>query len=296
MPVKNLTIIIPAYNEEKSIAPVLKELKEELAALTASQSVDYEIIAVNDGSSDSTKNILESLNEIIVINHPDNKGYGAALKSGIKKAKHDWVLFFDADGQHNPVYIKNFLAETENYELITGDRSAGRYRRPLLRKPGLWLLTKIANYLVDCKIPDINCGFRLVRKEFILNYLHLMPDGFSFSTTSTLAFLKDKRNVKFLPVEISKRNNGSKSTVKPRHAFTVFMLIFRLVMTFSPLRIFLPASLILFLAGFSLLIYDLAHVNITETTIFILITSLLIFFFGLLADQMAALRREINRK
>ena len=242
-----------------------------------------------------SKKILKNINVVRLINHPYNKGYGAALKTGIKNAKFSWVMFYDADGQHKPEYIKKFIKYSNKYDLIAGDRSQSKYVRPTLRKPGLWLLKKIANYLVDFKIPDLNCGLRLVNKNIIKKYLHLMPDGFSLSTTSTLAFLKDGKNVKFLPIEIDKRDENTKSTVKAHHALTTLMLLFRLIMIFSPLRIFFPISLFLSIIGFGFLIHDLSLLNISESTIFILLTSILIFFFGLIADQISALRREINK-
>lgn len=288
---KKISIIIPVYNEENNILDVIIRLKSYLNNI----QIEYEIIAVNDGSKDKSKVILEKINDIKTINHPYNKGYGAALKTGIENAKYNWVLFFDADGQHNPKYIGEMIKESDEYELITGDRSQSKYIRPLLRMPGLWLLKKIANYLVEYKIPDLNCGLRLIKKEVIKKYLHFMPNGFSMSTTSTLAFLKDKKSVKFIPIEVNRRNEQSKSMVKPKHAFTTLMLILRLIMLFSPLRIFLPTSIIILLIGLGFFIYDLTLINISETTIFILITAMLIFFFGLIADQISAIRREINK-
>jgi len=287
----NLSIIIPSYNESLSIKGTVENLKIELNKL----EFPYEIIIVNDASTDDTLEIIKNIPDIEVVNHPTNKGYGGSLKSGVNKAKYEWVMFFDADGQHRPEYIPEFIKHTNEFELIAGDRSQGKYVRPTLRKPGLWLLQKIANYLVEYKIPDLNCGLRLIKKDALKKYLHLMPNGFSMSTTSTLAFLKDKRNVKFVPIEVNKRSNGSKSTVHPKDAATTMMLIFRLIMIFSPLRIFFPFSLIIFLIGFISLIYDLSVLNISETTIFILLTSILIFFFGLVSDQIAAIRREINK-
>ena len=135
---------------------------------------------------------------------------------------------------------------------------------------------------------------RLIKTQVIKNYLHLMPDTFSFSTTSTIAFLKDKKNVKFIPIEINKRQKDSKSTIKPKHAFTTLMLIFRLIMLFSPLRIFLPVSFFIFLLSLVSGIYNIffQSFNITDITILLFTSSLLIFFFGLLADQIAGLRRE----
>jgi len=289
---KSLSIIIPAYNEASNINQVLNGLKDELKKLPLAE---YEIIVVNDASTDETRKILSERTDVRVIDHPYNKGYGAALKTGTRNAKHDWLLTFDADGQHNPQYILDLLKYTDNYDLIAGDRTKSQYVRPSIRKPGLWLLKKIANYLVDYKIPDLNCGMRLLKKEVFLKFLHLMPDTFSISTTTVVGYLKEKRNIKFVSMEVNKRNSESKSMVKPSDAIRTLMLIFRLIMLFSPLRIFLPASIILFIIGLGFLTYDLYLLNISESTIFILITSILIFFFGLMADQIAAIRREINK-
>lgn len=288
----SISIVIPVFNEGINASQTIIDLKKEMNSL----NIEYEIIAVNDGSTDNTKNALREIENIKLISHPYNKGYGAALKTGVANSKYNWVMFFDSDGQHKPIYIKDFLKYTEEYDLIAGNRSGGKYVRPTLRKPGLWLLRTIANYLVEHKIPDLNCGMRLIKKDVLGEYLHLMPNTFSMSTTSTLAFLKDKRNVKFIPIEVEKRNDNSKSTVRPKDAITTMMLIFRLIMIFSPLRIFFPVSLALFLIGLAFLTYDIIIFNISEATILILITSILIFFFGLIADQIAALRREINHK
>lgn len=286
-----LSIIVPTFNEEKTIEAVVNQLKNELGALNA----DFEIIIVDDGSTDSTKNIIKKIDGIRLITHPYNKGYGAALKTGIKNANCEWSLFFDADGQHDPSQIKNFLEYANDFDLVAGDRTRSAHQRPLLRKPGLWLLGKLANYLVDYKIPDLNCGMRLVKTEVIKNYLHLMPNSFSFSTTSTLAFLKDKKNVKFMPVEVKPRQKETKSQVKPSDAFRMLMLMFRLIMIFSPLRIFLPVAITLFLFGIVTFAMDIFFSrNLTDSTILILISSILIFFFGLLADQIAAVRRELE--
>jgi len=289
----NLSIIIPAYNESASIVRVIENLHHELLDLGIE---DYEIIVVNDGSTDQTRKILEGRNDIKLINHPYNKGMGAGMKTGTRNAMKTWVLFFDADGQHKSKYIKEFLKYTDEYELIVGDRSEGKYVRPTIRKPGLWLLRKVANYLVDYKIPDLNCGLRMVKRDVLMKYLHLMPDGFSMSTTSTMAFLKDKKNVKFVPIEVDKRHKNSKSIVRPSDAVKTLMLMFRLIMLFSPLRIFFPTSLMLFFIGFVFLIFDLCQANITDITVLLIVTSMLIFFFGLIADQMAALRREMGIK
>jgi len=285
----SLSIIIPIYNEEFSVEPVVNNLKSQISKLP----IEYEIIAVNDGSSDHTKEKLEKIRNIKIINHPYNKGYGSALKTGIAQSAYNWLLFFDADGQHKAEYIKDYINEIGQYDMISGYRQG--YKGPIARQPGKKILNWIANYLVNKKIPDLNCGFRLVKKEILAKYEHILPSGFSFSTTSMLAFIKDDYNVKFVPVTINKRIG--KSTVRLSDGFNSLMLIFRLIMLFSPLKIFLPLAFAGFFISFVWIIHDLLiyHFHlISKSSGFIFVASLLIFLFGLLADQIAAIRRQIK--
>lgn len=287
---KKLSVIIPAYNEEKAIKETIKGLKKELNKL----NLEYEIIVVNDTSTDKTKEILEKINNIKLINHPYNKGYGSALKTGIENAKFDLLLFFDADGQHPIKEIPNLLKHTKDFDMITGARIKKGYKGPYIRWPGKKLLHMIANYLVGKKIPDLNCGFRIIKKTAILKFLHLVPNGFSFSTTTTLAFITENLNVKFVSIEVKKRIG--KSMVKPKDAFRMLLLILRIILLFSPLKVFLPVSFALFASAFVSGIYDFFFrpFNLTDITVLLFISSILIFFFGLLADQVAAIRREIK--
>lgn len=287
---KQLSIVIPIYNEEEIVGQVIENLKKELIKIP---ELEYEIIAINDASIDGSKQILEKIEGIKLISHPYNKGYGAGLKTGIREAKFDYVLFFDADDQHPAEQIKNLLQYTDNYEMVSGARIKG-YKGPITRQPGKKLLSIIANYLTGVKIPDLNCGFRIVKKEEISKFLHIMPSGFSFSTTSMLAFLKEGLNIKFIPIEVKRRTG--KSTVKPKDAIKTLMLIIRIIILFSPLKIFFPISLVLFIGSIASGIYDIfaRPLNITDITLLLFISSLLIFFFGLLADQLAAIRREIK--
>jgi glycosyltransferase involved in cell wall biosynthesis len=290
---KNISVIIPAYNEADSIKSVLDNLKHTLNSLNLE---NYEIVVVNDASTDNTKEILENVDGIKIVNHSYNKGYGAGLKTGARSAKHEWILTFDADGQHNPKYIEEMLKYTNEFDLISGERQG--YQGPWIRQPGKKVIHWLARYLLGHKINDFNCGLRLIKRNEFLRFAHLYPDGFSCSTTSIFAFLKEKLNVKFIPLEINKRSGG-KSLVNSKDALTYFMLIIRLIMLFSPLRIFLPVSILFFLAFLGLFLNDMflsEFNNITDSTVLLFITSILIFFFGLIADQMAAIRRELNRK
>lgn len=290
---KSLSVIIPAYNEEEAIEQTIKNLKKELGNL----NLDYEIIVVNDGSTDKTKGILENIKGIKLINHHHNRGYGAALKTGIKEAKSDNLLFFDADGQHKTEHIPELIKHTDDFDMVAGARIG--YKGPLIRQPGKKLLQWLANYLSKQKIPDINCGFRIVKKEPILKFTHLLCDGLSFSTTAILLFLTEGLSVKYVPITINKRKGG-KSTVRPKHALDTLIVILRTILLSSPLRVFLPTSGILFLLGIVSFVIDIiqsyhATLNIGDVTILFFIASLLVFFFGLLADQLAAIRKELKK-
>jgi len=287
----NFSIVMPVYNEEKAVKNVLEELK----AYLNEKKYQTEIIVVNDGSTDQTKKILRSIDDIKLINHPYNKGNGAALKTGIKNALYDYVLFFDADGQHKPEYIKEFLKYSTEYDVIAGARTKG-YKGPFMRQPGKRILHFLANYLSDQKIPDLNCGMRLIKKDILLRFMHIFPNSFSMYTTMSLIFTKEGLNIKYIPIGINKRIG--KSTVRPKDAFKMFISILRTIILFSPLRVFLPVSTAVFgLAILSLsldifLSFSHGRLNIGDTTILLFIFSLFFFFFGLLADQISAIRKE----
>jgi len=286
---KNLSIIIPAYNEQGAIAETIKGLKKELSDI----DLNYEIIVVNDGSTDKTKKILEKISGIKLINHPYNKGYGASLKTGVRNAKSNLLMFFDGDGQHLPENIPNFLKHIKDFDMVSGALPKKGYKVPYIRRPGKKLLHLIANYLTGMKIPDVNRGLRIVRKNDISKFLHILPNGFSFSTTTMLAFIKDGLSVKFVPIKIKKRIG--KSAVKPKDAPKMLLLILRIILLFSPLKIFLPVSIFFFILGIASLIQNLIVTNISDVTVLLLISGMLIFFFGLLADQNSAIRREMKR-
>ena len=282
----DITIIIPAYNEEEGIPDVITQLKE------LSENENYEILVVDDGSTDNTYKLATDTG-VKVIRHPYNKGYGAALKTGIRNAKTDVVLFMDADGQHQPRDIKKILPYIEEYDMVVGARTK-KSKISLLRRPGKKILSITANYLAGMKIPDLNSGFRALKKDFAMEFMHILPNTFSFSTTITLALITSGYNVKYVPIEAPER--VGKSKIKPfRDGFRFIMLIMRTIVLFDPLKVFLPMSIVLFLLGLPYLIYELVlHLDVPPSSILLIISSILIFFFGLLADQMSSLRRELK--
>lgn len=285
-----VSIIIPAYDEEDTIVETIKSLED---FIKKTKEVTFEIIVINDGSSDNTGKILEKIDGLKIINHFYNKGYGAALKSGIEKANFDWLLFFDADGQHRPDQISKLLDVPDTYDLVVGARI--NKKASFIRRPARAFLNFLANFGVNQKMPDINSGFRLVRKEKIYQFEHLLPNSFSFSTTTTLAFQGAGLNLKFIPVEVNKRKGG-KSSLNFGHALNMYFLILRTIALFAPLRIFMPVVLVLFSLALASLIYDLIRLNIGDSTVLLFVASIIIFLFALLADQVAAIRRELKRE
>ena len=280
----DVAIIIPAHNEEEGIAEVINGIKQ--------LNEEYEIIVVDDGSTDNTYK-LASETGVKIIHHPYNKGYGAALKTGIRDAKADVLLFMDADGQHQPGDIKKVLPYIEEYDMVVGARTK-KSKISLLRRPGKKILSITANYLAGMKIPDLNSGFRALKKDIAMEYMHILPNTFSFSTTITLALVTSGYNVKYVPIEAPER--VGKSKIKPfRDGFRFIMLIMRTIVLFDPLKVFLPMSIVLFLLGLPYLMYELVlHLDVPPSSILLIISSILIFFFGLLADQMSSLRRELK--
>ncbi|HHT9159268.1 MAG TPA: glycosyltransferase family 2 protein [Candidatus Brocadiaceae bacterium] len=278
---KRFSIIIPCYNEEKAIGKVLKEL--------TSLPEEYEIIVINDGSSDRSSEIIQ-LYKVKVITHPYQKGYGASLKDGISSASSNALVFFDGDGQHHASDIGRFIAELDTYDFVIGSRISNE-TSPIPRRPGKTLLTWVAQILTGKKISDLNCGFRAVKKNIIQKYLHLLPQGFSFSTTMTLIGFSRGYNVTFLPIATTKRIG--KSTVSMKDGINTLLLIIRFITLFNPLKIFFPVSSILFLIGILWSIpYLLTGKGLTVASLFLLFTSITVFFFGILADQISQLRLE----
>jgi len=280
-----VSIIIPAYNEEEAIKGTLQKLKGE------NKSQNWEIIVVDDASSDDTAKFASETG-VKVIRHPYNKGYGASLKTGVRNAKNDIVVFMDADDQHNPNDIGALLEHIGDYDMVVGARSKTSYIS-LFRKPGKVLLSTIANYLMNMKIPDLNSGFRAVKKEVIDKFIHILPNSFSFSATITLAAIKGGFNIKYIPITTYKRKG--KSTINPiRDGINTLLLIIRIVVLFNPLKIFFPVSFFLFALGMGYLIFALIFLgfHIPSGAVLLIISSIIIFFFGILADQISAFRME----
>jgi glycosyltransferase involved in cell wall biosynthesis len=282
---KSLSIIIPAYNEERGIGSVLDGLREWRARA--------EIIVVDDGSTDRTAEIAASAGAR-VIRHRRNKGYGAALKTGIRAAAGEIVVMMDADSEHNAAHIQRLIDAMGDNDMVVGARGKGSHA-PLMRRPGKWLLSKVANYLAQTNIPDLNSGLRAFRRDTAKLFLHILPNGFSFTTTLTLALFKEGYSIVYVPVTTTPRVGGL-STVNPiRDGLNTLMLIIRIIALFDPLRVFAPTSAALFFVGVLYWILDIVYrqrVNIPTGAVLVILASVIIFMFGILADQVGAIRRE----
>jgi glycosyltransferase involved in cell wall biosynthesis len=282
---ESVSIIIPAYQEAENIARVVRQVK----AACQNLDCDNEIIVVCDGSTDGTGDAAREAGANVV-RHEYNKGYGAALKTGIRAAAGRTVIFIDADGQHDARDIARLLAERQTYDMVVGARK-GTAGSPFWRKPGKLFLGWLANRLTGRNIPDLNSGYRAMDREMALRFLPLMPDGFSFSTTSTIAAFKGGYTVGYIPIEIARRA-GNKSMVRVADGFNTLMLIIRIVTLFSPLRVFLPISILTFLIGLAFTIHGYATVGESSVRgLIALLASVQFFLFGILVDQVVAVRR-----
>ncbi len=272
------SVVIPAFNEEAGIVPTLRELREVLAEL------DYELVVVDDGSTDRTAELARS-EGVSVIQQPMNLGYGASLKTGIRRAKHDVIVITDADGTYPASAIPALVAGCEQFEMVVGARIGLNVAIPLVRRPAKWVLGKLASYLAGRPIPDLNSGLRAMRRELVQRYEHLLPSGFSFTTTITLAALCRDHLVRFDPIDYRAREGKSK--IRPRHAFDFLLLILRTTVYFNPLKIYLPLSGLFFALGTAKFIYDVTLENLSESAIFAWLTSVLLLAVGMLSDQLS---------
>jgi glycosyltransferase involved in cell wall biosynthesis len=281
-----VSVIIPAFNEADGVGVVVRTVIGQLEQLGR----PFEVIVVDDCSVDGTGDIARAAGAR-VITHPRNKGYGGSLKDGVRSARHPLVLFYDADGQFNAGDIRTMLSFIPEYDMATGWRDS-RSHVPRDRVIGKQVLAMVANYLARQRIPDLNCGFRAIKRDVLMRYIHLLPDGFSASTTTTLLFLKQGHAVKFVPTVIEAR--VGQSTVKPfKDGARTVLLILRLITLLDPFRVFFPTSAVLAALGVVWGIpFLLSGRGLSVGALFLLVSALIIFFFGLLTDQVAAMRRD----
>jgi glycosyltransferase involved in cell wall biosynthesis len=273
-----ISIIIPAYNEQDGITVGIQKLR---AALDQTD-IEFEIIVVDDGSDDDTAERAER-ESVILVRLPEKQGYGAALKAGIDRSRYDIIVITDADGSYPAEAIPGLVHDLDGYEMVVGARVGKNVAIPTIRQPAKWFLGRLASYLAGRRIPDLNSGLRVMRKPLIMRFKHLLPAGFSFTTTITLAALCSGALVKYTPIDYFTRIGKSK--IRAHHAAEFLLLIIRTIIYFNPLKIFLPAGSIFFLGGLGKFIYDLWLGNFSETALFGFLGAAILWAVGLLSDQ-----------
>lgn len=275
-----LSVVLPAKNE----AGAIRDTIAKIHAL----NIAKEIIVVNDGSTDSTKEIAEQAGAT-VISHPYSKGNGAAIKTGARNATGDVIVFMDADGQHDPQDIPRLLAKIEDgYDLVVGARQKGS-QASVGRGVANKLYNNLASYMSEHKVEDLTSGFRAVRAEKFREFIYLLPNGFSYPTTSTMAFFRAGYSVTYVPIHAAKRIG--KSHIHPlKDSVRFFLIIFKIATLYSPLKMFLPFAVLLFLLATGWYGYTLyEYRRFTNMSALLYTGSIMIFLMGLISEQITAL-------
>lgn len=281
----NFSLVLPIFNEQD----IVEQALEEIIKLNTEDNNLFEIVIVDDGSNDLTKEKLESFRNkrhVNLIKHEKNYGYGKALKTGIVNSKTDIIFITDIDGTYPNneilVFYKKFLEK--KCDMLVGERDAKSANIPLVRKPPKLIINKLANYLVNYDIPDLNSGFRIFKKSLYEKHKNLLPDGFSFTSTITLAFISDIQKVEYDRINYKKR--VGKSKINPiKDTLNFVFLILRVIIYFNPMRIFIPLSLITFLIGLILIILRIIFGGqFLVTSIIFMFFATNFLFLGLIAD------------
>jgi glycosyltransferase involved in cell wall biosynthesis len=282
---RQISVVIPAMNEAAAIGAVVSGLKAEAEW--------REILVIDDGSSDQTSTEATA-HGARVIRHPYNKGNGASVKSGIRAATGDYILIIDGDGQHQPADALRLASRLGEYDLVVGARSSAT-QAGSTRRMGNWALNRLASFLTEREIPDLTSGFRAARRDCLLEFINLLPNGFSTPTTTTLCFVKAGYNVVFEPIEARQRLGVSK--IRLSRDGPKFLIIMLKVMTiFSPLRIFLPIAALSFVLGAAYGIWTvMTQHHVTNSSVLLIMLSVVVFLVGLVSEQVSALRVDGRR-
>ncbi len=283
----SLSIVLPARNEAVNLASHLKEIR--------SLYPDSELIVVNDGSTDDTALIAKD-SGAVVVNHPYSMGNGAAIKSGARTAKGKYLLFMDADGQHQPSDISKLVqAVDQGYKMVIGARNPSSHASKSRRVMN-YVYNKIASLMTGFGIQDLTSGFRIVETKRFRQFLYLLPNGFSYPTTITMAFLRSGLPIKFVSIEARQREG--KSNIRPLHdGIKFFIIIMKVGALFSPMRLFLPISGAIFLTGIGYYAFTyVTQSRFTNMSAVLFLASLLIFLIGIIGEQISSLHYQVSQK
>jgi len=283
MSATKVSIIIPAYNEGDIIAEMVRQIK--------TLHPDFEIIVVDDGSTDDTAVAADKAGAK-VYQHPYNIGNGAAVKSGIRVATGDILVFIDGDGQHDPEDIARLLEHFPDFDMVVGARSA-RNQASLGRALGNKIYNWFASYVAKFPIKDLTSGFRAVKSNVARNFLYLLPNTYSYPTTLTLGTLRSGMSVKYVPIKIKKRETGQSNIRLVRDGVRFFMIITRICTLYSPMRVFLPVSFVLFSLGLINYLYTfVVRSRFTNMSVFMFVTAIVVFMMSLISEQICQMRFE----
>jgi glycosyltransferase involved in cell wall biosynthesis len=278
-----ISIVIPVFNEAAGLA----ELIRKIHALELAQA---EVIVVDDGSSDGSAEIALKAGAN-VIRHPYNIGNGASVKSGIRAAQGRLIVLMDGDGQHKPEDIPKLLPEAGDYHMVVGSRAKGSKLR-LHRNAANAVYNLLASYVTQFKVQDLTSGFRVLSRRDALRFIDLLPNTFSYPTTLTLAFLRSGLTVKYVPIQTLYRSGQSKISLVT-DGVRFFLIIAKIATLFSPFRIFLPVSIMFFLAGLSNYAYTyFTEHRFTNMSALMFTAAVIVFMLGLISEQIALLRME----
>ncbi len=282
VPFVDVSVVIPAYNEERAIVNGVAEVQRVMSEL----GVSYDVVVVNDGSTDGTGQEAEKTTAR-VLHQRSNKGYGAALKRGILAGNSTYVVITDADGTYPPSAIPAMLELAQGVDMVVADRGAAMKNVPLIRRPAKFMLNSLARYLAKRKINDLNSGLRVFRRSSLLPFIRLLPEGFSFTTTITLCMICSDLDVLYVPITYGKRIGTSKIRATDFFAFVV--LVVRVVTLFRPLRVFFPLGVFWFLLGTAKLAYDIYLWNLSESAVLAFVFGVMAWSMGLMADMISRL-------
>jgi glycosyltransferase involved in cell wall biosynthesis len=284
-----VTIVIPAYNEAGAIGPTLVEIE----AVLREAGVEGEIVVVDDGSKDGTAAEVARYPTVKLIQHSHNRGYGAALKTGIRQAQHNVIAITDADGTYPIKMLPQLIGQIGAYDMVVGARTGTEVHIPLRRRPAKWALNKLANYLSGVEIPDLNSGMRVFKRDQVMDFFRLLPSGFSFTTTITLAMLTNDFNVVYVPVDYYRRTGQSK--INPiKDTINFFSLVVRMILSFRPLRVFVPVWVLFLFMSMAKILFDINAYDFhlaTSTVVLVTLTFQLIVL-GLIADLVVSLHKQ----
>ena len=280
---QKVSIIIPAYNEAAIIGDLVTEIKNMYP--------DFEIVVINDGSDDTTADQARQAGAT-VFSHPYNIGNGAAVKSGIRVATGDILVFLDGDGQHKPEDIANLIEHIPPYDMVVGARSTID-QASLGRAFGNQLYNWFASYVAKFSIKDLTSGFRAVKTNVARNFLYLLPNTYSYPTTLTLGVLRSGMSVRYISIKTRKRKTGKSNIKMLRDGVRFFMIITRICTLYSPMRVFLPVSFVMFAGGLINYLYTyLTRSQFTNMSVFLFVASIIVFMMSLISEQICQMRFE----